>query len=106
MVMLQGQALAYAAADGGRFAMEWKHSSRREFLKLSGAGAPLTLLAIAGPTAAAAAPGAGQAGQLKDVPRRRTLIMGGLRGGHTGGFTDVAKYNIWGPGFSQSGYSN
>jgi peptide/nickel transport system substrate-binding protein len=86
--------------------MEWKLSSRRDFLKISGAGAALTLLAVATPTAAAAAPGAAQAGQIRDVPRNRTLIMAGLGGEHPGGFTDVDNYNIWVPGFSRSGYSN
>src|SRR6266446_79723 len=103
--MLQGQALACGGPsqrERRRFAMQWKLTSRRDFLKLSGAGAALTLLAAAGPTVAAAAP----AGQLRDVPRSRTLIMAGLGGEHPGGFTDVDNYNIWVPGFSRSGYSN
>src|SRR5258708_5352529 len=86
--------------------MEWKLTSRRDFLKLSGAGAALTLLAVATPKAAGGAPGAAQAGQSRDVPRNRTLIMAGLGGEHPGGFTDVDNYNIWVPGFSRSGYSN
>src|SRR5712692_8672069 len=86
--------------------MQWNLISRRDFIKLSGAGAALTLLAVTAPMAAVAAPGAAPAGQLKEVPRSRTLIMAGLGGEHPGGFTDVDNYNIWVPGFSRSGYSN
>jgi peptide/nickel transport system substrate-binding protein len=86
--------------------MQRKLSSRREFLKVSGAGAAITLLALAAPTTVAAAVPAAQGGQLREVPRNRTLIMAGLGGEHPGGFTDVDNYNIWVPGFSRSGYSN
>src|SRR5258708_38269909 len=85
--------------------MQWKLSSRRDFLRLSGAGAALTLLAVATPTAAGAAPAAAQAGQIRDVPRNRTLSMAGLDGEHPGGLTALDNYNIWVPGFSRSGHS-
>jgi peptide/nickel transport system substrate-binding protein len=69
------------------------------------AAAPAATAKPAAAPAATAAPAAAT-GQLKQVPRNRTLIMAGLGGEHPGGFTDVDNYNIWVPNFSRSGYSN
>src|SRR5437870_1057150 len=99
MLMVRPRASAWARGLG-------RYSSSRTALAMRACVAALTLLAVAAPAAAVAAPGAAQAGQIKDVPRSRTLIMAGLGGEHPGGFTDVDNYNIWVPGFSRSGYSN
>ncbi|MCC6630374.1 MAG: ABC transporter substrate-binding protein [Chloroflexi bacterium] len=55
--------------------------------------------------AATTAPAAAPAGQVKQVPRGRTLIMAGLGGEHPGAFTDVDAFNQYLPGLSRSGYT-
>jgi peptide/nickel transport system substrate-binding protein len=62
------------------------------------------------PTKPAAAPAAttapaAPAGQIRQVPRNRTLIMAGLGGEHPGAFTDIDNFNQYLPGLSRSGYT-
>jgi peptide/nickel transport system substrate-binding protein len=64
------------------------------------AAAPAAPKPAEAPKTAAAPPG-----EVKQVPRNRTMIMAGLGGEHPGGFTDIENFNQYLPGLSRSGYT-